>query len=245
MANNTTLPGTGETVEDLDIGAGVKRQVVSVSPRDLSTDDSIGSLTEAAPGTDTAKSGLNGRLVRIAQRLTAMITLWGAATDAKNAATDATSLTFMQVFKQISASIQAAAASLAAGISISNANTNFEVAGTSGTASHQGAPTVNLDPYSQGKAAPASATTVMGATGAQYDYLAGILIIPTSTSPGAVSFTDGNGAAQTIFAGGASSVGDLRSFMVPLGIYALIATTPGFRITCGAGVSAFGVGKLT
>lgn len=75
MANNTTLPGTGETVEDLDIGAGVKRQVVSISPRDLSTGDSIGSLTEAAPGTDTASAALNGRLQRIAQRLTAMIAL--------------------------------------------------------------------------------------------------------------------------------------------------------------------------
>jgi hypothetical protein len=34
----------------------------------------IGSLTEAAPGTDTASSGLNGRLQRIAQNLTTMLT---------------------------------------------------------------------------------------------------------------------------------------------------------------------------
>ena len=33
----------------------------------------IGGLTETAPGTDTASSGLNGRLQRIAQRLTALI----------------------------------------------------------------------------------------------------------------------------------------------------------------------------
>ncbi|RUU48698.1 hypothetical protein EOD08_01535 [Mesorhizobium sp. M6A.T.Ca.TU.002.02.2.1] len=40
----------------------------------LSTDDDalLGSLTEATPGTDTASSGLNGRLQRIAQNLTAL-----------------------------------------------------------------------------------------------------------------------------------------------------------------------------
>lgn len=35
----------------------------------------VGSLTESAPGTDTASSGLNGRLQRIAQRLTSLIAL--------------------------------------------------------------------------------------------------------------------------------------------------------------------------
>ncbi|MER8540237.1 hypothetical protein NKH17_12360 [Mesorhizobium sp. M1334] len=41
----------------------------------LSTDDDllIGSLTETAPATDTASSGLNGRLQRIAQRLTTLM----------------------------------------------------------------------------------------------------------------------------------------------------------------------------
>lgn len=35
----------------------------------------VGDLTESAPGTDTASSGLNGRLQRIAQRLTSLIAL--------------------------------------------------------------------------------------------------------------------------------------------------------------------------
>lgn len=39
-------------------------------------DSKIGSLTEAAPGTDTASSGLNGRLQRVAQRLTSLIGLF-------------------------------------------------------------------------------------------------------------------------------------------------------------------------
>jgi hypothetical protein len=38
-------------------------------------DAKVGSLTETAPATDTASSGLNGRLQRIAQRLTSLIAL--------------------------------------------------------------------------------------------------------------------------------------------------------------------------
>lgn len=47
-------------------------------PVTLATDGqfvtSIGSVTESAPGTDTASSGINGRLQRIAQRLTSLLT---------------------------------------------------------------------------------------------------------------------------------------------------------------------------
>jgi hypothetical protein len=42
-------------------------------------DSKTGSLTEAAPASDTASSGLNGRLQRIAQRLTSLIGLLPAA----------------------------------------------------------------------------------------------------------------------------------------------------------------------
>ncbi len=42
-------------------------------------DAKTGSLTEAAPASDTASSGLNGRLQRIAQRLTSLIALLPAA----------------------------------------------------------------------------------------------------------------------------------------------------------------------
>lgn len=41
-------------------------------------DTKVGSLTETAPGTDTASSGLNGRLQRIAQRLTTLIANLGS-----------------------------------------------------------------------------------------------------------------------------------------------------------------------
>ena len=46
----------------------------------------IGSLTETAPATDTALSGLNGRLQRIAQRLTSLIDLFPTSIGTKTSA---------------------------------------------------------------------------------------------------------------------------------------------------------------
>lgn len=82
----------------------------------------------------------------------------------------------------------------------------------------------------------------MGATGATGDYLAGVLIVPATTSPGAVSIKDGSGSAITIFTGGASSVSNLVPFMVPLGIK---STGGAWKITTGTNVSAMGVGNFT
>ena|SRR3990167_8404575 len=42
---------------------------------DIQASSGVGSLTETVPGTDIASSGLNGRLQRIAQRLTSLISL--------------------------------------------------------------------------------------------------------------------------------------------------------------------------
>lgn len=85
MADNSTVPiavGT-EVFANKDIG-GVK------FPKHIQYDSSgaevvapvgtqIGSVTETAPGTDTASSGLNGRLQRVAQRLTSLAALLPAA----------------------------------------------------------------------------------------------------------------------------------------------------------------------
>jgi hypothetical protein len=84
MANNVTLPAQGAgsaspVVESIDIGGGTQRQVVTVGDRGGNAVDVIGSLTETAPTTDTASSGLNGRLQRVAQRLTSLIALLPSA----------------------------------------------------------------------------------------------------------------------------------------------------------------------
>lgn len=60
------------------LGRRADAQAVSVA---LSTENAalVGPLTETAPATDNASSGLNGRLQRIAQRLTSLIALVPAA----------------------------------------------------------------------------------------------------------------------------------------------------------------------
>jgi hypothetical protein len=86
---------------------------------------------------------------------------------------------------------------------------------------------------------------ILGATGAVGDYLSGILIVPATTSPGAVSVKDGNGSAITIFTGGATSVSNLVPFFVPYPAKTVNATTPGWKVTTGANVSAVGFGNFT
>lgn len=86
---------------------------------------------------------------------------------------------------------------------------------------------------------------MMGATGAVGDYLAGVLIVPATTSPGAVLIQDGNGTEITIFANGASSVTTLHPFFVPIGAKCVAVTTPGWKLTTGTNVSAVGLGTFT
>lgn len=82
---------------------------------------------------------------------------------------------------------------------------------------------------------------VLGASGATGDYLAGVLVIPATTSPGNVIILD-NATSITIFAGGASSVSNLVPFFVPLGIKSVSGA---WKVTTGANVSAIGCGNFT
>lgn len=82
----------------------------------------------------------------------------------------------------------------------------------------------------------------MGATGAAGDFLAGILVIPATTSPGLITIKDGAGSAITLFAGGATSVSNLVPFYIPLNIKSLSGA---WKISTGANVSAIGIGNFT
>lgn len=82
---------------------------------------------------------------------------------------------------------------------------------------------------------------VLGATGAAGDTISGLLIIPASTSPGNVLLFDG-ATSITIFAGGASSVADLKPFFVPLNI---VSSGGAWKVTTGAAVSVIGIGRFT
>lgn len=79
--------GSGNPLDVSDAGVGAVADAAAANPsasgsiiavlKGLWSDfkSFIGALTESAPGTDTASSGLNGRLQRIAQRITSLIAL--------------------------------------------------------------------------------------------------------------------------------------------------------------------------
>lgn len=82
----------------------------------------------------------------------------------------------------------------------------------------------------------------LGPTGHKGDILERIIIVPATTSPGAVSIKDGGGSAITIFAGGATSVTTLTTIVVELGMRSIVGA---WSMTTGASVSAIAIGRLT
>lgn len=80
-----------------------------------------------------------------------------------------------------------------------------------------------------------------GGAGAAGDYLAVLMIIPSTTSPGAVTYKDGSGGSSiTAFAGGANSVNTLHPF--PFVVNGRAATGPWY-VTTGAGVTVVASGE--
>jgi len=104
--------------------------------------------------------------------------------------------------------------------------------------------TVSLTDLSAGEyetVAASQTAQVLGAAGAIGDYLAGVLVVPETTSPGAVAVLD-NATSITVFAGGASSVSNLVPFFIPLGAKSVSGA---WKITTGANVHVFAVGNFT
>lgn len=97
-------------------------------------------------------------------------------------------------------------------------------------------------PYSDYETVAASQTAQpIGATGQQGDFIAGVLVIPATTSPGNVLLLDG-ATSITIFTGGASSVSNLVPFFIPLGMKSVSGA---WKLTTGANVSCIVVGNFT
>lgn len=83
---------------------------------------------------------------------------------------------------------------------------------------------------------------VLGGTGATTDFFSHLLVIPATTSPGAITIKDGANAAITVFTGGASSVVTLAPFTIALGA---ISTVGAWQVTTGAAVSVIAFGNFT
>lgn len=79
IATNDVVPVTGAFFQATQPVSNVSLPLPAGAATETTLDVRSGSLTEVAPATDTASSGLNGRLQRIAQRLTSLIALLPAA----------------------------------------------------------------------------------------------------------------------------------------------------------------------
>ena len=82
---------------------------------------------------------------------------------------------------------------------------------------------------------------VLGTLGALGDYIAGILVVPASVSPGAVTLID-NATSLTVFAGGVASLLTLHPFYIPLGCRSMSGA---WKITTGASLSAIAFGRFS
>lgn len=148
----------------------------------------------------------------------------GAKTDAKNTATDTTAVSSVSIWKQISASAQAAASSLAGTLPVSNTLlTNMGVGEYETVAASQ-------------------TDQVMGATGGTGDYLAAVLIVPATAAAGAVSIKDGSTSISIFAGGGTTALPTLAPIRVELG---MISVSGAWKITTGTNVSAIGIGNFT
>lgn len=278
--------------------AAANSRPVVISTEDLAV---LGANAEAAPANDTAASGLNGRLQRIAQRLSSLIgllpTALGQATMANSLSValasnqsalpitdNAGSLTVdapaaTPVFVRLSDGAAAVTPLIGAqlpsslggktaanSLSVTQASdsplvtamgTTADAAWTSGAGTQvsllkaiaaAAIDTVTASPVRDANAGEyefvaASATNqAIGATGAAGDWLSHIVIIPATTSPGAVSIKDGAGTAITVFTGGASSVTGLGPITVALD---LKSVSGAWQVTTGTNVSVIAAGNFT
>lgn len=79
-----------------------------------------------------------------------------------------------------------------------------------------------------------------GPTGSAGDVLDHLIVVPASTSPGAISVSDD--ANVTYFAGGASSLSNLATFTINVNERARSST--GWKITTGSNIAVICVGRF-
>lgn len=98
-----------------------------------------------------------------------------------------------------------------------------------------------FDPIHYETVAASQTGQALGAAGAKGDYLDHLVIVPASTSPGAVTIID-NATSIAVFPGGASSLTTLAPIIVPLGV---TSKSGAWSITTGANVSVIACGQFS
>jgi len=82
---------------------------------------------------------------------------------------------------------------------------------------------------------------VLGAVGARGDVLKRIVAVVATALTSTISIKDGNGSAISILPANTA----IGAHNIELGMIAKNATTPGWKITTGAGVSLLAIGRFT
>jgi hypothetical protein len=244
--NITVSAGTGTTIAADDIGGGVLAQRV----KPVWGPDGTGNDTDVA----------SGKALPVQVRSATGLIPIGEPTDAKNAATDTTSVSGISIWKQISASVQAIATAIAGTLTVAThavtqsgtwtvqpgntANTTaWKVDGSAVTQPVSSSLLTNLGVGEWETVAASATDQAMGATGAAGDYLAAVLIVPGTAAAGAVSIKDGSGSSISLFAGdGTTPLPTLAPIRVDLGI---ISLNGAWKVTTGTNVTAIGIGNFT
>ena len=175
------------------------------------------------------------------QTIDALTAIIGAKADNKLASTDTTPVSVIALLKQLSASIQALAATISGG-NLKVDIVEMTAANADGVTTSSNSTPVTQSGFQMEIVAASQAGQVMGVGGAVGNRLYAVWVLPQTLSPGAVSVKDGGGAAMEIWKGGASSVSDIRPFPVVLNTISLAG---GWSIITGADVKAIAIGDFT
>lgn len=103
------------------------------------------------------------------------------------------------------------------------------------------APKVQVLGYEYETVAASATDQALGASGGAGNLINGILVIPATTAPGAITLKDG-ATGILVFTGGAASVSNLVPFLIPLGIRSVSGA---WSLTTGANVSCIAIGDFT
>jgi len=90
--------------------------------------------------------------------------------------------------------------------------------------------------------AAGSTNQTLGTTGTAGDILERLIITVTTAVSAAVSIKDGNGDAISVLPN--SPGGGVGVYVVEVGARCVNTTTPGWKVTTGAGSSVIGVGRF-
>lgn len=102
--------------------------------------------------------------------------------------------------------------------------------------------TGRLDFNTDYEAVAASQTDqILGAVGAKGDILERLIVTVATALTSTVSIKDGNGAAITI----AAANTPIGVYSIDIGARCVNATTPGWKVTTGAGATVLAVGDFT